>query len=299
MILGIELLRYFSALSILINHWLASVNSPVIFGGYGVALFFGISGYVIKSNQKNVVGFFLGRIKRIVPLYYFTTALFVLATQASVDFSSLATLFLSSQILTGEKPIYEIGWTLEYEFMFYFSVIGIFLLSKIIKIKIETITTIFFIVLFLSLAAFGLVENALYASCFFLGRMSRKMIVPKAKRFPISCILLAFITTILVVSNILVDDPTIRLAIFTLSIPVTLYIFSSLHVRAGFLSEVVKKLGSLTFGIYLWHMFAIKLIEFLNLPKPLDFAVVVLLTMSLSQFTYVTIENKFMKRKLL
>ena len=105
-------------------------------GDYGVAIFFTISGFVIihsHSGDFNRPGaplrFFLKRIGRIVPLYWLITVLYSLKlvlTGATLALGSfLLSLFFIPQQLPDAiygRPVYELGWTLQYEMAFYITV---------------------------------------------------------------------------------------------------------------------------------------------------------------------------------
>lgn len=99
------------------------------FGGFGVELFFIISGYVIcLTAPRHASGgsFMLARLARLFPLYWCFTALIFLAafvnpgwSQGSLDFrpevivKSLA--FWPQQ----QVPVMALGWSLEHEMLFY------------------------------------------------------------------------------------------------------------------------------------------------------------------------------------
>jgi exopolysaccharide production protein ExoZ len=98
-------------------------------GGTGVDLFFIISGYVMcistYDQPLNFGQFIVRRIKRIVPLYWLmtTAALMVyLYNSKLINTSGGETGILASYTLypNGKKFLNANGWTLSYEFFFYF-----------------------------------------------------------------------------------------------------------------------------------------------------------------------------------
>lgn len=102
------------------------------FGLGGVDIFFVISGFIMAYSQsrapKTPVEFILGRFVRIVPLYWSWMALIAaliylvpsVFRTLQIDFEHIAfsTLFLS-QLVLNEPPFIDLGWTLEYEMLFY------------------------------------------------------------------------------------------------------------------------------------------------------------------------------------
>lgn len=127
------------------------------FGEIGVATFFTISGFIMLHTTQGEFGssvaarrFFLRRLVRIIPLYYLTTAISILFTFITFQWSTnklylppsliniiYSLLFIPYINSNGiAQPAYTLGWTLEYEMFFYliFSIsislqrkIGIFL----------------------------------------------------------------------------------------------------------------------------------------------------------------------------
>ena len=114
------------------------------FGLSGVDIFFIISGFIMAYSQsrapKTPREFILGRIVRIVPLYWSWMALIVAfilmvpgvfrTLQVDLEHILFSTLFLSQAVLN-EPPFIDLGWTLEYEFLFYIVfALTLFLRSK-------------------------------------------------------------------------------------------------------------------------------------------------------------------------
>jgi exopolysaccharide production protein ExoZ len=145
-IVAIQILRAIAAVSVSIGHAQAFIGIPMerqgqVFGwsfllpwGAGVDLFFVISGFImVYSSEKlfaapgGAVTFGWRRLSRIVPLYWCATALFVakMAVQHKPlpDATSIITSLLfvpwDTQGTGVPRPVYELGWTLNYEMFFY------------------------------------------------------------------------------------------------------------------------------------------------------------------------------------
>ena len=122
---GIQALRGIAALSVLINH-IAFVGC----GGFGVDIFFCISGFImmyVTANDSKY--FFVKRLIRIIPLYYLITFVAFLGMvlvpaafeNASADMTGLmrSLLFIPFDNGGALQPYVRVGWTLNYEMFFY------------------------------------------------------------------------------------------------------------------------------------------------------------------------------------
>lgn len=142
MIGNIQALRAIAALLVVMSHVLKTshnygLDAGVLtaFAGWsegGVDIFFVISGFVMtltqSQNPRTPGRFALNRIARIVPPYWFATLLligFYVAVPSaftSLEITparALASLLFVSQPLLGAHPVLHVGWTLEYEMLFY------------------------------------------------------------------------------------------------------------------------------------------------------------------------------------
>lgn len=104
-------------------------------GGSGVDLFFIISGYIMCTStygqNLNFVQFIIRRIKRIMPLYWLATTLALIVflyNPKLVNSSGGETSIWASYTLfpNGKRFLNDNGWTLSYEFFFYF-IFGLFI----------------------------------------------------------------------------------------------------------------------------------------------------------------------------
>jgi exopolysaccharide production protein ExoZ len=153
MLNSIQFLRAFAAWIVVLHHYVqlsGNKESNIItallynYGSIGVDIFFIISGFVIyASTSKKTISpkeFAIHRIARIVPaywLYTLITALTIIMTPSimpalgiSLDFFLKSMLFLPAQNPSGLGlfPVLSVGWTLNFEAVFYL----IFALSLLI-----------------------------------------------------------------------------------------------------------------------------------------------------------------------
>ncbi len=142
MLANLQHLRAFAAINVVIFHIIVSAtgyqqslpwfNLLKDWGQNGVDIFFVISGFIMLHTQlqqpKTALAFFRQRLIRIVPLYWLLTLLVVLllwlfpALFRQLNLQAnwvLASFFFSAQWLTGLYPVLFVGWTLEWEMLFY------------------------------------------------------------------------------------------------------------------------------------------------------------------------------------
>ena len=169
---NIQVLRAVAALLVVFHHSLTYTlnvgNDPKYlkifqgFGEIGVDIFFVISGFVIVHSQylnpKTSFQFIISRLVRIVPLYWFLTiTTFIVAIFFPHIFSSgfsvsnlwfIQSLTFTSFFLTNNHPMIYLGWTLEYEMLFYVCFALSILTKKINNIIIVTAMIFTFLILF-------------------------------------------------------------------------------------------------------------------------------------------------------
>ncbi|MCE7063541.1 acyltransferase [Dyadobacter sp. CY343] len=129
MLNSIQILRAIAALLVVFAHF--EFIHPAV-GGFGVDIFFIISGFIMAYIvNKNPDAFLYRRLVRIIPIYWFMTllTLALYAVKPSWFRSLIVTpeaiikslLFIPYR-LKGSGPILSLGWTLVYEMFFYVSI---------------------------------------------------------------------------------------------------------------------------------------------------------------------------------
>jgi len=122
---SIQLLRGIAALCVVMTH-----IRFIHIGRFGVEIFFCISGFIMMhSTQKSLKGFLRKRIIRIIPLYWgftlITYALFLLipnafrSSEVTIEYLLKSLFFIPYATHEGTVPVVFVGWTLNYEVLFY------------------------------------------------------------------------------------------------------------------------------------------------------------------------------------
>lgn len=147
MIISVQFLRAIAALFVVVSHISLKGQQYTLesfqwfhIGGSGVDLFFIISGFIMcyTTYNKNIsfIKFIIARCKRILPLYWLVTLLalmvYVIAPNLVNSSGGQTSIFASFTLIPdGDKYLVQNGWTLSYEFLFYF----LFGLSFVFKNK--------------------------------------------------------------------------------------------------------------------------------------------------------------------
>lgn len=267
MLNNIQVLRAFAALNVVLYHVIATAASygQEVFlfsilqgwGKNGVDVFFVISGFVMvytqAVNAKPAQVFIVNRILRIVPLYwFFTLCLLVICLFAPFLFRDLRPTFphaLSSFLLiTGITvelpPLVHVGWTLEYEMLFYV----LFALGLLLKREVFSLA--FVVIALLVLMESGLTDPIVIE--FALGMACAKLYLARKGR-ALGPAFLALGVLLLSVT-IFIDVNLHRAIVFGL--PALLIVFGSAYTRQ-ISNKLLIYLGAASYSIYLVQAFTI------------------------------------------
>lgn len=264
-------------------------------GGFGVEVFFVISGFIIWHISRNRTGrisasadFAWVRIWRIAPLYWLSTLLYVLtatALSASVNRSNINIVHLISSIFFiptpdpdgSMLPVLTLGWSLNFEMFFYF------IIATLLWMRPRSILCIITI-LFGALAfsrPFLPIHSALgfFAQPFLLeflaGVWVAELHARSSWRLPpiaIWPILLTFISVSLVffmrtgVDKLSQWEASGGYGPNTFSIPVVIIFVLALVLcrspeKNNLLRRALVSIGNASYSLYLLHMFVIRSLE--------------------------------------
>ena len=270
---NIQILRFFALSNVLLFHiteYSKSYNyKPQFFsffegwGQNGVDIFFVITGFVIYISNKNDLpsNFIKKRFLRIVPLYYFSTFIFILIfiffndlfRNDKISYQDIFKTLLFVSVLFKENPIIDLGWTIEFEI--YFSII--FFISLFLKNLKNRFLIIIIIISIISLYSllivefmFGLIIGYLYEKNFFL-KFSKYFLV---------------LGLILLISSKLVNIHLYNLnelRVLIYGIPSSLIIIGLANYK-NLNIKIFAYLGKVSFSIYLIQVFTIPAMLKLN-----------------------------------
>lgn len=270
-LIGLQYLRAIAALEVVVAHALLAGHLRTPVPAFGVPLFFVLSGFLmvaITDGGSRPWPFFKDRLIRIVPLYWIATSAFALFLLVRHRLDPLHALASYLFIPVGPPgfgarfyPILNVGWTLNYEMLFY----GLFALLLILprKALLPTLTLLFVGATAASFyippdqAPFAFWSNPLilqFLAGAWVGRFwsqGRSMGVPL-----LVCVLVFFLLA-------LAAGP-LRDALW-LGLPCTLLVIATLELErsSAFARAIVplRFLGDASYSIYLWHVFAIMAVD--------------------------------------
>lgn len=284
-------------------------------GGYGVDLFFVISGFIIRYSEPktgyDARQFSTRRLQRILPIYWITTALMVgiWVTLPQMYSSSppgfmriLLSLLFSSQPASGEMPILYVGWSLEYEMLFYL------LTSFLLFFRFLPWQPI--VILFSTLVAFGKIIEI----------SSGQQIQYPFFRFITSSLLLEFAMGILIgtwfkkqpiefmssisllLALVFVASSDFDSRAFTVGVPSALLVILSMNLERRGSTRIwspLVKIGDASYSIYLTQVLtlsgAAKLITTLwrGLPPDIFVVITTVIAVMAGYFFYLVVERPF------
>lgn len=290
-------------------------------GWIGVDLFFVISGYVITASAARQTDsahyarhFWFARLARILPLYYVTCAVFLVFVNSQVlsqnpVFHLLSHLFLVHNLFTDTAfSINDVTWSLGVEMQFY--VIAFFVAPLTVRSRRTTLVASYLLllggVLAYRLAAFqwlhisgapdtamihAMIQAPACIDSFALGGLIWLLGAPRPDRA--RSVWLTLLSFTLFIAIYLIYDA--NLANYWKSLPmrtlfpslatacaaIALLAALSSRARATAAWRPMLRLGKISYGIYLWHLIVLYIVQ-KHLPFGGTAAVLVIVTSTLA-----------------
>lgn len=285
-LVGLQLLRAFAAIMVLIGHTIAetehytSINLGLDYIPWtrGVDIFFVISGFIITLSATRFVNrpfaFFWRRVKRVAPLYYFFTTLMVI-TLIALPNGPKETVFDLGQIISSYgffpfaredgriAPVISLGWTLNYEMFFY----ALFALSLCFNKSVQLIcATLVFLCTIGVFFPFGAVQWVFWTNQIILefgfGILLAKAFQAGCKKPDWVLSGLCFLTGF---GLLIIWDATQLPRFIAAGVPATIIVAAGTCFFPASKSPYLI-LGDASYGLYLSHRFTLRLMTLLLLP---------------------------------
>lgn len=300
----LQALRFLAATAVVIFHALgtastyfpdtpARIFSVFRYGDYGVDLFFVISGFIIcyatPTDRLGPIGFMTRRLERIVPIYWIMTLLMVaLALMLPAAFTGTSWINARSIILSlsftsfidAKMPIVFVGWSLEYELLFYLSVA--LLMVRGDKVWDTTVILLSTLAIFHKVPVMGtpgniaqFVTNPLILE-FAFGILVARLFMGRS--ISPAALTAAAIATL----SVVIVDPIHRIVVMGLPAAMIVYAAAKLSRSRTTSARVLVFLGDASYSIYLLHIFVVSAamkVAVRVLPLPVD-ALILLTTLT-------------------
>jgi len=314
------------------SHYIKTLQKITEFGQHGVSLFFVLSGFLItriliksRNDKDYFKKFYIRRILRIFPLYYlyllfnyYLIPLFLNSECTSFKLQLPYYLYLQNfnEILGFQQNGPGHFWSLAVEEHFYllWPALLFFVTPKnLYKIIVISLILIFILRYFMidngysinyftftridqimvgSILALLEIRNILYTK-----KTAYTFLIMILSILPLGVLLYQFQSSFQYINELL--KHTILAFFFFAVIGIIIINPTSKIIRFLLLNKIIQYLGKISYGIYVWHMMVIymlqKLLFFKNIL--LDIFLVILLTIFISHLSYYYFEVKFLKLK--
>ena len=316
----IQILRAIASTSIVYYH----INTSAKFGSFGIDIFFIISGFVMAmmaTNGETAKNFAINRISRIVPLYWLITSFVLLLaaikpalldqTTANLINYLKSLLFIPYFRENGQlHPMLGVGWTLNYEMFFYFSVWLIILFNNKYAVWKNSLLILGFYFLF-----GNFIENKLLNEFFankmiieFIFGMIVFIIYEKNYLSKISSKIMLIVAVILYIFMSLVEVVATQNAMeinkfFLYGIPSFILVLSFVHLEeiipTNKFSKILVDAGNASYATYLSHIFVVKIVinilakkfNLLNVDNIFVILVTLVVALAIGHFIYIFIDK--------
>lgn len=274
---NLQELRGMAALLIVMSHisFFEKLIGPS-FGGYGVAIFFLLSGFLVAySTQVGNMFFLIKRSIRILPVYYlmtFLTYILVMIKPSLFNTTTANPIYLIKSLLFVPyvnpngivRPILDVAWALLPEVWLYLLYWIVMKVSH--KYRNEIVLTILILVFLIGeiFVSSNPIYNQYRFSCLtfaigiliyliWLPRNTVKIMVMKSKRKWMLCGLFFWFAG--VAYNCLIQS---GIGIISLLLPVLVFVCYLINDGALCNSKMIMSIGTFSYSLYLSHEFVVK-----------------------------------------
>ena len=285
MIYSIQYMRAIAAFLVVLTHVATKgakySSDPLAWfniGGAGVDLFFIISGYImchtVEHKEPNFPGFIKARVHRIIPLYWtlttFALVVFLLFPDM-INSSGGNTNIITSYLLfpTESKFLVQAGWTLTYEFFFYFLFSSCFFVKKSYKFFIPVLIIAAMVSISFELKPANY-QAAYLSDPILLEFVFGILAFYFARKFKIKNVYGWLLVGLSIVAMVIVNNPSFSdvSRVIRFGLPVWLFFtgmmilepwFQKHSSKPGF--KVLKEMGNSSYSLYLTHPFSLVILS--------------------------------------
>jgi len=246
------------------------------YGNFGVDIFFVLSGFVmylsVNGGSQNAYQFMVNRIIRIIPVYWFYTAVIAACVLFfPIEFSytdydvqslvySLAFIPGPNPTGLGQYPLLAVGWTLNYEMFFYATLCACLLISKRLAIGLCFCIIVILPIIWPKTAAFAYVASSPLLYEFIVGFLiafaaTNKTLSPLLLRYKKTCLTVLLLTVAMAAYRL---HAHLIFRLMTAGGIVFLFLWAEPYINAR--HPIVKnlvKLGDESYSTYLAHLIVI------------------------------------------
>lgn len=274
---SLQILRGLAALLVVYYH----IDTPILFGSFGVEVFFVISGFVmalIIDRQETAQDFAINRFSRIAPLYWVMTLCVLVvsaikpdwfnSTQANLGNFLKSILFIPYFKENGSlMPMLAVGWTLNYEVFFYLLILAAIMVHRRYYAWLVSASLIALHLYFASNADMPILQAFLgnpVIYTFILGLLAYQLYKMRIlDQLPTALTALICVGSLVWMMFAEYHYPTAdRMALF--QIPAMVLVWTAVHLdswvshHSSVVLNVFKKIGDASYAIYLSHFFVVQ-----------------------------------------
>lgn len=300
---SIQAMRGLAAMSVVFHH-ISFIDN----GSFGVDIFFCISGFIMMYvTHLSTERFMIKRLIRIVPLYYFITLVTWISallipgmfenTPTDMIYLLKSCLFLTPMFGGPDKPLVKVGWTLNYEMLFYVIIWISMHISKkyrgiiasgiivtlVIAGKLTGTNNVIMIEFIYGILAYEILKNIDYSKK--LSKVEISILL-----YSVAFIMYGFMAAVKYL-------PSMEGVTRIISYGIPAFILYMCVFIAGFnkkIPSICVYLGNISYSIYLLHYFVARLFNRYggDMPEPFVVIMVVAITVGLGAVCYNIFEKK-------